>query len=346
MAKVLIVDDSSLGRKLLKRILLKTSHEVIAEAENGEQGILEYKRLKPDIVTMDVDMPGINGLEASRRILNDYPDARIIIISGHEQNDLKEGMDKYGLRHFIIKPVTEENVNTAFQRVLSDVKKIIVESPKNVKVGKTTEFKGPETKVSVNHHSVMNIFFAVKISEGENLLTLVIEEGVPFNGFLAEDPIVLGYESNGVHIMSQCEISEVDPVSRSLKLKTVNSLPLETETVYQNLPASIFTDIRMIGTRKRYAAIIKTFMVNEIIFLLKDDIGIEEKVSLDIFHKNKVLTIDGSIFSKSAGTNYFEYLLKLDFSDYNLKKIYLSYLQDLAYNMENAIVHQVVEILK
>lgn len=320
MAKVLIVDDSSLGRKYLKRILLKAGHEVVAEAENGEEGILEYKRIKPEIVAMDVDMPGMNGLEASRRILKDFPEARIVIISAHEQNDLKAEMDKYGLKHCIIKPVTEDNIETAFKSALT------------VKADKTSEIK-----ISVIHHSVINIFTAGKTGEEGTILSLNIEKETPFNDFVEEDPIVLGFNSNGVHMISLCKISKTDTVNRSLKIEMIKSYPLKAETAYENLPASMYTDIRVISTRKRYPAVIKTFRVNEIIIESKADFNNAEKVNFDILNKNKLLPIDGQIISKTQGRKNAEYVIKLDFNDYNMKKIYVAYLQDLASSMENSI---------
>lgn len=346
MAKVLIVDDSSLGRKFLKRILLKADHEVIAEAENGEAGILEYKRVKPDIVAMDVDMPGINGLEASKRILKDYPEARIVVISAHEKNDLKAEMDKYGLRHCIIKPVSEEKVRVAFQNALRDVNNnIAAEAPNNVKADKASEAKKvSDIKVSVSHHSVINIFTAVKTGEEGKILSLEIEKETPFNGFMEEDPIVLGYESDGVKILSQCEISNVDTVNRSLKVEIINSYPLKAETTYQNLPVSMYIDLRLININKRYPAIVKTFMVNEIVIKSKVDFDNDEKVSFDIFHKNKLLAIDGRIISKIQGKKNAEYIIKIHFDDYNTKKLYMSYLQELESNMKNSITNACVEV--
>ncbi|NJD03524.1 MAG: response regulator [Ruminiclostridium sp.] len=348
MAKVLIVDDSSLARKFLKRILLKANHEVIAEAENGEKGILEFKRVKPEIVTMDLDMPGINGIEASKRILKDYPEARIIIISAHEKNDLMDEMDKYGLKHYIIKPVTDENVREAFQRALWDVSdEVAIKAPDNVKADNISEAKVsetkapkakvPEPKVSVCHHSVMNIFAAIKTGEEGKILSLQIEKGIPLNDFMEEDPIVLGYESNGLYILSQCVISNIDTANKSLKVEIINSNPFEAETTYQNLPASIYVDIREISTRKRHPAVIKIFKVNEILFKSKVDFVNNAKVSFDIFYKNKLLPIDGKIISKSPGKKNTEYIIKLEFDDYNTKKIYLTYLQELASDMENSI---------
>ena len=64
MAKILIVDDSRTSRKMLKEIFESGGHEIVAEASNGEEGVILYKEWKPDVVTMDITMPNMDGLEA------------------------------------------------------------------------------------------------------------------------------------------------------------------------------------------------------------------------------------------------------------------------------------------
>lgn len=324
MAKVLIVDDSSLGRKYLKRILLKADHEVVAEAENGEEGILLYKRIKPEIVTMDVDMPGMDGLETSKRILKDDPEARIIVISAHEENDLRAEMDKYGLKYCIIKPVTEENLKKAFQNALGPG------------TGKAKEIKAPGVKVSVSHYSMMNIFTAGKTGEEGGVVSLEIDKDTPF-GFIEGDPIVLGLKSNGECLVFQCKIANTDTLNRSLKVEIINSYPLIIETAYQNLPTSMYADIRVISTRKRFPSIVKNFTSSEIIIESKADFNNDEKVNFDISDKNKLIPIDGKIISKTQGDKNAEYIIKLEFHDYNSKKTYVTYLLELASRMENSI---------
>ena len=68
MAKVLIVDDSKTSRRILKNFLTQFGHEVVGEAENGEMGVEMYKNLKPDVVTLDITMPVMDGVEALRKI--------------------------------------------------------------------------------------------------------------------------------------------------------------------------------------------------------------------------------------------------------------------------------------
>lgn len=330
MAKVLIVDDSSLGRKLVKRVLLKAGHEVIAEAENGEQGIAEYKRVKPDIVTMDVDMPGISGLEAGKRILQEHPEAKVIVVSAHEQNDLKDEMAKYGLKYYIIKPVTDENVREAF--------KMITKIPNNIQDNTATEVEVPGLKASVSHHSAIDIIKGVKKLEEGRTLLLEFTRETPLNEFMEEDSIVVSYESEGTYIISQSEISYVDTMNRCLKAEIINSSPLEFDDLFQNLPVSMYVDLKIIGTIKRFPAIISSFMLNEIVFRSVVDFEINEKLSFDVFHQNRLISIEGKITSKDFKRKNTEYILKLDFDDYNIKKAYVSYLEDSASSIKKSMI--------
>jgi len=81
MKKVLIVDDSSYMREVIKEFLSKCSVEVIAEAVNGTEGFEKYKELKPDIVIMDLMMEEENGIEALKRIMEFDPEAFVIMVS-------------------------------------------------------------------------------------------------------------------------------------------------------------------------------------------------------------------------------------------------------------------------
>lgn len=75
MGKILVVDDTKFMRQTLSSILTNNGHEVIGEAENGEKAVELYEKFRPDLVTMDITMPVLNGIEAARRILAKDPDA-------------------------------------------------------------------------------------------------------------------------------------------------------------------------------------------------------------------------------------------------------------------------------
>lgn len=118
MARIMVVDDSKIMRRTLRHHLENAGHTVIAEAENGMYAYVEYDRLKPDIVTMDFDMPVMNGLDAAQKILNFDPEARIIMISGqHKQEHVVECI-RAGVKNYILKPITLEKLIAAISRVM------------------------------------------------------------------------------------------------------------------------------------------------------------------------------------------------------------------------------------
>ena len=108
MKRVLIVDDSLFVRTIIRGILLQNGYEVVGEAENGDDAISKYIELMPDIVTMDITMPGTNGIVASKEILKINPNAKILVISalGHQEYILD--LLKSGVKDYMFKPVNPE----------------------------------------------------------------------------------------------------------------------------------------------------------------------------------------------------------------------------------------------
>jgi twitching motility two-component system response regulator PilH len=109
--KILIVDDSPTERHVLNDMLTKSGYEVVA-SDNGEDAILKAKSLKPDLILMDVVMPGLNGFQATRAISRD-PDTRsipiILCTSKSQETDKIWGM-RQGARDYIIKPVNRDEL--------------------------------------------------------------------------------------------------------------------------------------------------------------------------------------------------------------------------------------------
>ena len=119
MARILIVDDSLLARNNLKSILQNGEHKVVGEAVDGEQAVDQYLQLKPDIVTMDITMPKVNGIESLKRIIADDPEARVIMISALGQGGkILEALNS-GARHYLSKPFESEKVLEAISEVMS-----------------------------------------------------------------------------------------------------------------------------------------------------------------------------------------------------------------------------------
>ena len=118
MARILVVDDSSIMRRNLSTILSSAGHLVVGEAFNGELAFHEYVRLKPDLVTMDITMPVMDGIGAVKKIIDSYPDAKIIMISALDQKYMVLNAIQCGAKHYIIKPFTSEKVTAVIDEVV------------------------------------------------------------------------------------------------------------------------------------------------------------------------------------------------------------------------------------
>lgn len=119
MAKnVLIVDDAAFMRMMVKDILTKGGYNVVGEAENGAVAIEKYKELKPDLVTLDITMPEVDGIEALKRIKAEDPAATVIMCSAMGQQAMVIESIQAGAKDFIVKPFQAD-------RVLEAVKKAI-----------------------------------------------------------------------------------------------------------------------------------------------------------------------------------------------------------------------------
>lgn len=120
MAKrVLIVDDAAFMRMMIKDILLKNGYEIAGEAENGNVALEMYKELKPDLVTMDITMPEMDGIAAVKAIIASDPAARIIMCSAMGQQAMVIDAIQAGAKDFVVKPFQPERVLEAVKKVLS-----------------------------------------------------------------------------------------------------------------------------------------------------------------------------------------------------------------------------------
>ncbi|MGZ4030962.1 MAG: response regulator [Tumebacillaceae bacterium] len=118
MARILIVDDAAFMRMMLRDLLTKLGHEVVAEAENGSVGILRYKEHHPDVVTMDITMPEKDGLQALKEIRAFDPNARVIMCSAMGQQAMVVDAIRSGAKDFIVKPFQADRVNDALNNVI------------------------------------------------------------------------------------------------------------------------------------------------------------------------------------------------------------------------------------
>ena len=105
MARIMVVDDSKTFRELVVDIIKKGGHDVVAEAEDGLQAIELYSKVNPDVVILDIIMPKISGNDAIKGLLKIDPDAKIIICSTLDFEDLIEDTIKLGVKGYIVKPI-------------------------------------------------------------------------------------------------------------------------------------------------------------------------------------------------------------------------------------------------
>ena len=118
MTKVLIVDDASFMRMMIKDILQKNGFEVIGEAANGIEAVNLYKKEKPDVVTMDITMPDMDGIEAVKEIRAFDPNAKVIMCSAMGQQSMVMDAIKSGAEDFIVKPFQADRVLEAIRKVV------------------------------------------------------------------------------------------------------------------------------------------------------------------------------------------------------------------------------------
>ncbi|WP_431030292.1 response regulator [Lysinibacillus sp. LZ02] len=118
MPTVLIVDDAMFMRVAIGNMLKEWGFEVVGEAANGKQAVEQYQKLQPDIVTMDVTMPVMSGIDAVKKIIAEFPKAKIIMITALGHQRLIVEAIEHGAKDFITKPFTPDKLKLVIHNVL------------------------------------------------------------------------------------------------------------------------------------------------------------------------------------------------------------------------------------
>jgi len=118
MARGIIVDDSKFMRRIIADIITSAGHSVDGEADNGQDGINLYEKIKPDFITMDITMGGKDGINAVKEIKTKYPESKIIVISALNENTIKLNDQKILADMFLTKPFTKEELLEAINKLL------------------------------------------------------------------------------------------------------------------------------------------------------------------------------------------------------------------------------------
>lgn len=112
---VMIVDDSLVTTQLLSKALGELGHKVVRTAKTGAEAITAYAACLPDVVTMDVTMPGMSGVEAAQKIIGSFPDAKIIMVTSHAQKGVVMDAIRVGAKGYVLKPIKTDRLRAALE---------------------------------------------------------------------------------------------------------------------------------------------------------------------------------------------------------------------------------------
>ncbi|MFP3958874.1 MAG: response regulator [Spirochaetaceae bacterium] len=115
--RVLVVDDLPMMRAAVRKALSGDGFEIVAEAENGRDGVLAYARTRPDVVVLDIAMPVMDGITALEKLLTVDPAARVVMCSALGEQDMVLSALRRGAREFVVKPFENERLRSAVARV-------------------------------------------------------------------------------------------------------------------------------------------------------------------------------------------------------------------------------------
>lgn len=118
--KLLIVDDSIFIYEEMKHMLVNSNFEIVGHAKSGEEAIKLYEQTKPDIVTLDIIMPGMDGLDTAKIILSKWSDAKIVMVSSLAYDETMEQAKTIGACDFLFKPIGEEQIISTLERILNE----------------------------------------------------------------------------------------------------------------------------------------------------------------------------------------------------------------------------------
>jgi two-component system, chemotaxis family, chemotaxis protein CheY len=121
MGRILIVDDSTLMRRIIRSMIESYSdHEVVAEASSADEAIKMFREYSPDLVTMDISLGEVDGIEALKSILSEFPKAKITMISAMNQQDKVVEAIASGAKNYILKPINPSKVKNMLDRIFKN----------------------------------------------------------------------------------------------------------------------------------------------------------------------------------------------------------------------------------
>ena len=118
--KIMVVDDSRIAQLQLEKVLPEGEYEVVACCQTGEEALDQYDKVNPDLVTMDIILPGMDGLEAARALLAAHPEARILMVSSLAYDDTIKEAEALGAKGCVFKPFDQDQLLQAMQKAFAE----------------------------------------------------------------------------------------------------------------------------------------------------------------------------------------------------------------------------------
>lgn len=113
---VLVVDDSLITLNKISSMLAVMGHRVAATARTGAEALTAYRECKPDVVTMDITMPDMDGVQATLQIIEEFPEARIVMVTSHGQEKMVLAAINAGARGYVLKPIRADKLQTTIDQ--------------------------------------------------------------------------------------------------------------------------------------------------------------------------------------------------------------------------------------
>ncbi len=199
MLNILIVDDSMIIRRNIRKIFEEVGDKIVAEAKNGIEACSQYKNTLPDLVTMDITMPDMDGITAVKKIIEEYPNAKIVMITSHGQENMVIDAVKAGAKGYILKPLSKdkilESVESIFGVKRKDIEEVKKEEPIKTKKKDKLDFFRIENRSGI---FIVRVKTAYKSIDKE--IMLEIEEYIE-NLFIIK-PLNIVFNFEGILEMS------------------------------------------------------------------------------------------------------------------------------------------------
>jgi two-component system chemotaxis response regulator CheY len=145
---VMIVDDSMIMTQKLSVILRDLGHQVVRVCKNGAEALRDYPLLKPDFVTMDITMPGMDGIDTMIGIMASNPEARVIMVTSHGQEAMVVRALEAGALGYVLKPVTKQGLAVMIERAMAHIRADDLSSPKTGRAMNRNKLNDPDVVIA------------------------------------------------------------------------------------------------------------------------------------------------------------------------------------------------------